>query len=90
MNLTDEEKGILESVENGEWHSVSDAQQNADLYESYAEATFRKDRRINIGISERDLIRLQRLAIEEGMPYQTLISSILHKYVSGRIVERFT
>jgi predicted DNA binding CopG/RHH family protein len=48
-----------------------------------AEETIRKDKRINIRISSRDLEALQRRAIEEGLPYQSLVPSVLHKYVSG-------
>ena len=49
----------------------------------YARSTIRKDKRVNIRISERDLKELQRIALREGLAYQTLISSILHKYVNG-------
>jgi predicted DNA binding CopG/RHH family protein len=56
-------------------------------YQTYAEATFRKDARINIRLSSRDLKNLQKKALEEGIPYQTLISSVLHKYVEGRLQE---
>ncbi len=57
-------------------------------YQSYAKATFKKDRRVNIRISGKDLEALQKRALAEGIPYQTLIASLLHKYVSGRLVER--
>ena len=56
----------------------------------YAEATFKKDRRINIRISQKDLDAIQMRALEEGIPYQTLIASVLHKYLSGRLIERPT
>ncbi|MFI5176888.1 MAG: antitoxin [Terriglobia bacterium] len=56
-------------------------------YRRYAEATVRKDRRVNIRISSKDLLAIQKRAVEEGLPYQTLISSLLHKYVSGRLRE---
>jgi predicted DNA binding CopG/RHH family protein len=46
------------------------------------------DKRINIRISEKDLIKLQRRAVKEGLPYQTFISSILHKFVSGQFMEK--
>ena len=88
MKLDKEEKEILESVEKGEWQSISDFESEADRYQTYAKATFRKDKRINIRISQRDLIKLQQKALAEGLPYQTLIASILHKYVSGRLVEK--
>jgi predicted DNA binding CopG/RHH family protein len=56
-------------------------------YRSYAKATFRKDRRLNIRISTKDLEAIQKRALEEGLSYQTLIASLLHKYASGRLRE---
>jgi predicted DNA binding CopG/RHH family protein len=88
MKLDAEERDLLESVEKEEWKSITDAETMADQYQAYAKATFRKDKRINIRISGRDLIKLQQRALAEGLPYQTLIASILHKYVSGRLVEK--
>jgi len=85
MSLDREEKAILKSVEKGEWRSVSKARKEKKRYRRYAQAALRKDKRINIRISEQDLVLLQRRALEEGLPYQTLISSVLHKYVSGRL-----
>ncbi len=87
MDMTREEIDILESIEKGEWQSMPNIDKEIHRYAKYAEATLRKDKRINIRISERDLMRIQQKALEEGMPYQTLISSILHKYVSGRLVD---
>ncbi|NOX19866.1 MAG: antitoxin [Nitrospirae bacterium] len=88
MKLSKEEKQLLESVEKGEWKSVKGVKRKIKNYQEYAKATFKKDRRINIRISERDLIGIQKKALEEGIPYQTLISSIIHKYVSGRLIEK--
>ncbi len=85
MKLDQEERGILESVESGEWKSVKGAKRNP--YVGYAKATFRKDRRVNIRISSKDLEAIQKRAVEEGLPYQTLIASLLHKYASGRLRE---
>ena len=56
-----------------------------DRYARYAEATFRKDRRLNIRLSSKDLEAIKKRALEEGLPYQTLISSLLHKYASGQL-----
>ena len=84
--LDQKEKEILESVERGEWESVSSSGNEQERFQKYADATFKKDRRINIRISSKDLIAIQKRALEEGIPYQTLISSLLHKYVSGRLV----
>lgn len=88
MKLTPEEKELLESVERGEWERVPQFEEDVRRYQTYAEATIRKDRRVNIRISERDLLKLQQRALEEGLPYQTLIASILHKYISGRLVDK--
>jgi predicted DNA binding CopG/RHH family protein len=54
---------------------------------AYARNTLRKDKRLNIRISERDLIELQRKAIKEGIPYQTYVSSIIHKFINGSLFE---
>jgi len=85
--LNKEEKEILESYEKDEWVSVS---KPADItkYKAAAKATFKKDKRVNIRISELDLELLQERALIEGLPYQTLMSSVLHKYVTGRFAEK--
>jgi len=86
--LEKSERELLESVESGEWRTVPGTDAELDRYREYARATFRKDRRVNIRISSRDLDALQKRALREGIPYQTLISSILHKFVSGAIKEQ--
>ena len=83
FKLDEEEAELLASVEAGEWRTVPNFEQEKKKYQEIAAATFKKDRRVNIRISSKDLIGLQKRALEEGIPYQTLISSILHKYVSG-------
>ncbi len=85
MKSKQEEKDILESVERGEWKTVPNVKKEAKRYQEYARATFRKDKRVNIRISEKDLVGIQKRALEEGIPYQTLMSSVLHKFVSGRL-----
>lgn len=81
-DLTIEERDILESFERGEWESEPNFEDREKKLEKYAKETLRKDKRVNIRISERDLNELQRQAIHEGLPYQTFISSILHKFVN--------
>ena len=88
MKLDKEEQELLDSVERGEWKSIPGFKKKAKLYQEYARATFRKDKRVNIRISERDLTGIQKRAMEEGLPYQTMMASILHKFVSGRYVEK--
>jgi predicted DNA binding CopG/RHH family protein len=80
--LSSEEKEILSAFEAGEFKSVLTPERKKYL-QTVAQETFKKDKRINIRISSRDLESLQRRALEEGIPYQTLVSSILHKYVTG-------
>ena len=87
MKLDAEEKELLESVERGEWKSVGGGKRERTRYARYAKATFRKDRRLNIRLSSKDLEAIQKRALAEGLPYQTLIASLLHKYASGRLKE---
>jgi len=86
--LTKEEKEILDSFEKGEWVPVTDLSKRKKELVQYARNTLRKDRRLNIRISERDLLELQRNAIKEGLPYQTYLSSIIHKFINGTLVEQ--
>jgi predicted DNA binding CopG/RHH family protein len=81
------EEDILTSFEKGEWQSVPNLKDEIARHSASAAATLTKDKRINIRLSSRDLEDVQTRAAEEGMPYQTLIASVLHKYVSGRLIE---
>lgn len=86
--LGTEESELLKSYEDGEWEPIPHVETEKLRYQQAARATFKKDARVNIRISSKDLEALQNRAIEEGLPYQTLIASILHKYVTGRFSER--
>jgi len=77
--LTKEEQKLLDEVERGEWVSIPNFKEEKKRFQQIARNTLNKTRNINIRLSERDLARLKRKAAEEGMPYQTLASSILHK-----------
>jgi predicted DNA binding CopG/RHH family protein len=88
MKLNKQEKEILESVERGEWKSIPNFKREAKRYQEYAKATFRKDKRVNIRMSEKDLVNIQKRALQEGLPYQALMSSVLHKYISGQLKEK--
>ena len=87
IKLNKEEKEILESYENDEWVSVS-TELDIAKYKAAAKNTFKKDKRVNIRISKTDLELLQEKALIEGLPYQTLMSSVLHKYVTGRLKDK--
>jgi predicted DNA binding CopG/RHH family protein len=88
MKLEADEKELLDSVDRGEWRSARAPKRGLSRYSRAAKATFKKDRRLNIRISTKDLEAIQKRALEEGLPYQTLIASLLHKYASGRLPER--
>jgi predicted DNA binding CopG/RHH family protein len=83
-----EEKELIQSIENDEWiTSEEDKKEETEEAIESANKTLRKDKRMNIRISERDLKNLKVKALEEGIPYQTLVSMILHKYVTGKLKE---
>lgn len=86
--LDSEEQEILEAFEKGELKRAKNATQEMGQHKAVAEAAFKKDARINIRLSSRDLRSLQVRALQEGIPYQTLVSSILHKYVDGQLVDK--
>lgn len=88
MTLDKEEKEILDSYERDEWVPVKDKKQEIKKLQQYARNTLAKDKRINIRMSSKDLDQVQTIAAQEGIPYQTLVSSIIHKYVSGYLVEK--
>jgi predicted DNA binding CopG/RHH family protein len=86
MNAMDD-KEIIESIENGEWTAVANVEEMKKKLRKAATETALKDYRINVRISKKDVEALKTKALEEGIPYQTLVTSILHKYVTGRLTE---
>ena len=79
-----EEAELAKSLETEEW--VSDlTKKETKQYEEYARNSLTKQKRINIRMTERDLKRIQAKAIEEGVPYQSLISMLIHKYNEGKV-----
>jgi predicted DNA binding CopG/RHH family protein len=82
-----EERDILDAFEAGELKRAPNFEEQKAQHQKYAEAMFKKDARINIRLSSKDLRGLQKKALAEGIPYQTLVASILHKYVEGRLHE---
>lgn len=87
-NLDKEEEKILNSFEAGEWKSVSLSKKIKENYQKAATNSLAKNKRINIRLNKIDLESIQKKAFEEGLPYQTLISSLIHKFVTGRLVEK--
>lgn len=86
--LDSEENELIESIRRDEWEEAKDVRKIKKQALEYAEATAKKDKRMNIRISERDLRNLRRKALEEGIPYQTMVSMVLHKYLTGRFSEQ--
>jgi len=86
MRYYDEnERDLIKSIEHGEWDSVDDLESEIEEAKKIAKATRTKDERINIRLNSGVLKLLKSKALEEGVPYQTLVSSILHKYVTGKL-----
>lgn len=88
MNYDEYEKDLLEHEDELLGQARALTEKEKELLQQAARNTLNKDKRINIRISSRDLGSLQRRANRYGMPYQTLISSILHRYVSGDLQEQ--
>jgi predicted DNA binding CopG/RHH family protein len=87
LKLDEEELQILGDFERGEFESIQHFRAEKRSLEAAAKRTLKKDKRINIRISSRDLEKLQKRAVMEGIPYQTLIASTLHKFVTGKLKE---
>ena len=87
LKLDEEELQILGDFERGEFVSIQNFRAEKRRLEVDARKTLQKDKRINIRISSRDLVKLQKRAVMEGVPYQTLIASTLQKFVTGKLKE---
>jgi predicted DNA binding CopG/RHH family protein len=83
-----EESDLMKSLETDEWRPVKDLKQQKKTAVEAARNTLRKDKRINLRLSQKDYHQIQIKAIEEGIPYQTLISSIIHKYLNGSLAPK--
>ena len=86
--LDAEERDILNRFERGELRSAPDAERQMEIARQAARNTFNKTRRVNLRVTERDFLLAHSRAREEGIPYQTLLSSVIHKYLSGRLAEK--
>ena len=86
--LSAEERDVLVRFERDELRSAADAEHEAELARQAARNTFNKTKRVNLRVTERDFNLAHARAREEGIPYQTLLSSVIHKYLSGRLTEK--
>ncbi|OQW33455.1 MAG: hypothetical protein A4E19_03385 [Nitrospira sp. SG-bin1] len=82
------EEQIVRDYEKGQFKSVAPSKAELKRFKEAARATFIKNRRVNVRLSTPDLMDIQTRAAEEGVPYQTLIASVLHKFVTGRFTEK--
>jgi predicted DNA binding CopG/RHH family protein len=83
MKSSKEERYILDALESGKMKLVSPSKEEIKSIKTAADTTFRKDRRITIRLYDHDFIGIQKKAMEMGVPYQTLISGLIHRYVEG-------
>lgn len=86
--IDQEEKELMESIERDEWKPVKNFDLERTKAIEAARNTLKKDKRINLRLSQKDYHQIQVKAIEEGIPYQTLISSLVHKYLNGSLTPR--
>jgi predicted DNA binding CopG/RHH family protein len=86
--LDDEEKTLMASIESDDWHPVKNLDTEKKNAMISARQTLKKDKRINLRLSEKDYHQIQIRAAAEGMPYQTLISSIVHKFLNGTLIPK--
>ena len=85
MLLTKEESLLEKELENNEWVNVPDMAGEIQKYQSHARAAMNKNKKINIRMSDWDYNNIKLKAVQEGMPYQTLVSSLIHKYLTGQL-----
>lgn len=86
--LDHEEREILDAYREDRLERIALSREEIEGYREAARASARKDQRVNIRMSSNDLEDLKVRALQEGVPYQTLMASVLHKFVSGRLVEK--
>jgi predicted DNA binding CopG/RHH family protein len=86
--IDQEEEDLMESIERDEWQPVKNIDQEREKAIEAARNTLKKDKRINLRLTQKDYHQIQIKAIEEGIPYQTLISSLVHKYLNGSLAPK--
>lgn len=87
-NLNEDEQEILDALEQDELQSAPNASEQIEIAKAASSNAILKTHRVNLRLTERDFYLAHVKASEEGLPYQTLLASVIHKYLSGRLVER--
>lgn len=85
MLLTKEEAMLEKELANNEWVTIPDMAGEIEKYQTHARAAMNKNKKINIRMSDWDYNHIKLKAAQEGMPYQTLVSSLIHKYLTGQL-----
>ena len=85
MKYDNEEKYILDALENGDMTLSTPSPEEMESIKKAAKSTFKKEKRVTIRLYEHDYVGIQKKALEMGMPYQTLISGLIHRYVEGNV-----
>lgn len=88
FDIEQHEKEILDDFEKGELVSVKNVQEEMQLAKQAASNFMKRDNRINIRVSGADLNMIRRIAVQEGLPYQTLLASVIHKFAAGRLIDK--
>lgn len=88
MKLDKYEKEILDAYESGKMKPKKPSKALLSELSKAAKNTFKKDKRINIRLSSHDLVGIQKKALRKGIPYQVLISGLIHQYVEGDLIEK--
>lgn len=88
LRLDQEEQDWLNSYNRDEWVSI-DSPETRNTYQAIAQSTLHAERQISMNLSERDWMLIQEQAMREGLPYQAFMASVLHKYITGKLTERF-
>ena len=86
--IDQEEKDLMESIERDDWRPIKKFDQEKENAIAAARNTLKKNKRINLRLTQKDYHQIQIKAIEEGIPYQTLISSLVHKYLNGSLASK--
>lgn len=86
--IDQEEKELMESIEHDEWRPVENFNHEKEKAMAAARNTLKKNKRINLRMTQKDYHQIQIKAIEEGIPYQTLIAGIIHKYLNGSLTPK--
>ncbi len=88
IDIEKHEQEILNDFENGAFFSIENTEEVMKLAQQAASNYIKRDSRVNVRISGADLNMIKKVAVEEGLPYQTLLSSIIHKFASGRLIDK--